>query len=204
MVITRFQRILTIPPGPERTAAVVEWLQQQYEVEGREPPVLVGGAAVELFSGGAYTTGDLDFVGRSPDGGVRQRLREAGFERRGRHWIHEAAEIFIEFSGDTLDPGDSVEELQIGKHRLKILAPEAVLVDRLAAWQHWESAIDGAAVWLMYRSVKARLDRDELKAKATRREVLEALSRLERFARSLGDRDPTPEELESRSKETPS
>ncbi len=67
-------------PGPERTAALVAWFQGLFE-DRSEAPVLVGGGAVELYTGGAYVTGDLDFVGSTTDS-VAERLQEEGFKRR--------------------------------------------------------------------------------------------------------------------------
>lgn len=66
--------LLTLPEGPTRTAAVVEWVQHLF-APGARPP-LVGGAAVELLTGGAYTTGDIDLVGEADDA-VAKRLLEA-------------------------------------------------------------------------------------------------------------------------------
>ena len=45
--------IFTLSPGPERTVQIVAWIQSI-----QPGLVLVGGAAVEVYSGGAYTTGD--------------------------------------------------------------------------------------------------------------------------------------------------
>ncbi|MGQ0677506.1 MAG: hypothetical protein ACT4N4_15660 [Rhodospirillales bacterium] len=50
---------------------------------GLEPPVLVGGAAVELYTSGAVFTGDFDFV--TP----HQRELEAAFQEYGFERIHE-------------------------------------------------------------------------------------------------------------------
>ena len=60
-----FEMILALPEGPERTTVIVEWIQSLYADDDRVP-VFVGGAAVEILTGGAYTTGDLDFVGSVP------------------------------------------------------------------------------------------------------------------------------------------
>lgn len=57
---------LSVSAGPQRTAAIVAWVQSLF-TEENQVPVLVGGAAVEILTGGAYTTGDLDFVGIVPD-----------------------------------------------------------------------------------------------------------------------------------------
>jgi hypothetical protein len=77
---------------------VAQWIQNLFEAR---PPVLAGGAAVELYTAGAYTTGDLDFIGDVTEE-VARSLREAGFEREGRHWIHREAELFVEFPGSAV------------------------------------------------------------------------------------------------------
>ena len=51
--------------GPAKTARLAAWVQGLYEGLG-SAPILVGGAVVELITGGAYTTGDLDFAGTVP------------------------------------------------------------------------------------------------------------------------------------------
>ena len=66
-----FETILALPEGIERTAALAAWFQSLFS-PGAEVPILVGGAAVEIYSGGAYTSGDLDFVGEV-DAGLAER-----------------------------------------------------------------------------------------------------------------------------------
>lgn len=198
-----FESILQLPRGQKRSAALAAWFQGLCEAEGQPSPVLVGGGAVELYTGGAYTTGDLDFFGAEPGPGVERSLRDAGFGRHGRHWIHEDAEIFIELQASTLDEGTGVDEIQVGDLRVRALAPEAVLVDRLAAWVHWRSSLDGAVALLLYRGLGDRLDAATLRSLATRSEVLEGLDRLRRFVLELGDREPSTEEIEEWSREIP-
>jgi len=198
-----FEVIAQTPPGRQRSAAIVEWFQGLYETEGQEAPVLVGGGAVELYTGGAYTTEDLDFVGSVPGPGVERELREAGFERHGRHWIHEEAEIFLELPASALDEGSRVDEVEVEGHRLKVLAPEAVLVDRLAAWVHWRSSLDGVAAFLLYRELGPGLDQEALHSLAVRDEVLEGLDRLERFVEKLGKSEPSAAEVEQWALEIP-
>jgi len=60
-----FPEAASLPEGPQRTAAIAVWIQSLFSEE-KQVPVLVGGAAVEILTGGAYTTGDLDFVGSVP------------------------------------------------------------------------------------------------------------------------------------------
>ncbi len=176
--------------GPDRTAALVEWIQGQ--PGGGEVPILVGGAAVELFTGGAYRTGDLDFVGRiSPEAGLR--LRKHGFRRAGRHWIRDEGEIFIELPAATLDPDEMAVDLRRGEVVVRVIAPEDLVIDRLAAWQFWESAEDAVNAFLIWRAND--LDRSRLEARAERREVLAALRSLEAFRARWEKEDPCADEL---------
>ncbi len=78
--------------------------------KGFEPPVLVGGAAVELYSGSAINTGDFDVVtGRQDE--FEQALREQGFTKLGGSghtplgWIHPDLKLGFEVVSSTLLDG---------------------------------------------------------------------------------------------------
>lgn len=183
--------ILALSEGPVRTAALVSWLQGLYEPD-ESKPILVGGAAVELYTGGAYKTGDLDFVGTVPPA-VASALKKAGFERRGRHWLHEIGEIFIEFPSSGLDIGEESVVLEVENQRVVVVDPEALIADRLAAWQVWKSPEDGVNAWLITRGRTLDLQRLDTLAEAR---GVSAAARV--FAEAVGrwqGADPTREEL---------
>lgn len=185
--------ILTLPDGPEKTAALVAWVQSLYDDQA-SIPVLVGGAAVELLTGGGYTTGDLDFVGDVPEAVARQ-LSDAGFERKGRHWIHREGQLFLEFPASALEPDEEAVDLEVEGQKILLLAPEAVLVDRLASWQFWGSTADGVNAFLVLRAMDDQIDHEKLEQLVQTREVSRSWARLEDFARRFSTRDPTPDEL---------
>ncbi len=184
--------ILALPEGVRRTAVLVAWVQGIYGVDDPKP-ILVGGAAVELYTGGAYTTGDLDFVGSVP-ATVAKALAEAGFERRGRHWIHDPGQIFLEFPASGLDWGEEAITLEVEGERIVVVEPEALVADRLAAWQVWESPQDGVNAWLIARG--RSLDFQRIEALAGARGVSAAAARLAEILERWRGRDPTEEELE--------
>ena len=155
--------------------------------------MLVGGAAVELYTGGGYTTGDLDFVGSVP-GAVSRVLESEGFRRVGRHWVHEKGQVFIELPGDSLRDGERAAELRRAGVIVRAIGPEELLVDRLAAWQFWGSEQDGVNAFLIWRA--NRLDEKRLRVLAAAREVSAALASLAAFRRSLRGKTPTPKRLE--------
>ena len=181
-----------MPPGPGRTAALVAWFQGLYVALGEEPPVLVGGAAVELYTGGAYTTGDLDFVGVVPEA-VAERLREEGFSKEGRLWVH-SDDVYIELPGRALDDDDRKARLEVENGFVELLSPEDLIVDRLAAWKFWRSEADAVNAYLIYRAQREKLDGDRLRALAAKRRVADAFEELERFCAASGF-EASPEEL---------
>ena len=186
--------MLSFPEGPRRTAAIAAWVQGLFSGED-QAPVLVGGAAVEILTGGAYTTGDLDFVGFVPPP-VREILEENGFKKSGRHWIHEVAEVFLEFPGDALDPKERAIRHEAYGYNLILVSLEDLLVDRLGAWAHWKSGVDGANALLLYRICRSEIDDDRLTRRAREAGFEPALEALRDFDRDWVESDPDPEVLE--------
>lgn len=185
--------ILERPEGPARTAGLVAWIQGLFP-EGAEP-VLVGGAAVELYTGGGYVTGDLDLVGFVPRD-VAATLRSSGFTRKGRHWLHEAGQVLVAFPGEALRDGERRARLRVGEHEVVVVSIEDALADRLAAWQHWKSVVDGVNAWLLWRAQKTAIEKARLAERAAALHAEAALRALLVLVRRLGRRQPTSEEIE--------
>jgi len=196
----RFKEIVALPEGVARTARLVAWVQGLFG-EGT-PPVLVGGAAVEVYTGGAYTTGDLDLVGTiSPE--VSRALSSEGFVRRGRHWVHEGAQVFLEFPSAALAEGEKAVRLRVGACEVVAISPEDLLAERLAAWKHWRSAIDGANAWLLYRAQRSVLNRRRLAERCRAHDATDALGALQAFSRRARRRSPSDKEIEAWAQKVP-
>lgn len=166
--------ILNLPEGPTRTSALVEWFQSLFEDE--EVPVLVGGAAVELYTAGAYTTGDLDFAGEVTPR-VARRLHEAGFDKEGRSW-RLGDDVFLELPSSSLDPGARAMRLVVGDRSVLVLGVEELLLDRLAAWKHWGSEIDATNALLLCTQHRRRIDDDRLRRLAVEAGIEDSLASL--------------------------
>jgi len=79
-------------------------------------PVVVGGTAEDYWSADEYHETDLDLVAWSLTPRDRVRLRELGFTKTGRHWVHAATGVPVEFPETTL-AGD------VGRIRREELRP---------------------------------------------------------------------------------
>jgi hypothetical protein len=106
--------------------------------------VLTGGACVSIFSDNAYLSNDLDFIEEIPAGPrkLRKVLKEIGFEREKRHYIHPDTLFFLEFPPGPLSIGEEhisqVIELEFDTGKLRLLSPTDCVKDRLAAFYHWD------------------------------------------------------------------
>ena len=174
-IVKTFACIRALKEGVRRTASIAAWFQNLDEATAL---VLVGGAAVELFTGGAYQTGDFDFLGRLSRK-AEVRLREEGFRKSGRNWIHDQEEIFIDLPGSELDPGEKSVRLQTEGVEVLCIAPEELVVDRLAAWMFWSSSQDAVNALLIWDAND--LDVERLEQFAERRGVGPALKSLREF-----------------------
>lgn len=185
---------MRLPDGPARTAGLAAWVQSLFP-PGRVP-VLVGGGAVELYTGGAYTTGGLDFVG-VVTAVAASKLEQSGFAKHGRHWVHEVGQVFIEFPGAALAPGESAAIVEVGASQVLVVRLEDLVAERLATWQGWRSMVDGINAWLLYSLQQAAIDRNRLRERASELGCEPALASLLGLARRAVRRDLRKGELET-------
>ncbi len=134
---------MTSPWRPEFEAAlsVLASISDALVDRGHSRPILVGGAALELYSASAYTTGDFDLVAARQDL-VEQQLRHAGFVRPSgpgtltRGWIHPDLKLGFEIVGNNLLGGHAdstrLRLLSIGTSGdVAVIAIEDLIADRM-------------------------------------------------------------------------
>ena len=119
-IVTGLLARLRLPDGPRRTAALAAWFQGLYP-EG-QAPVLVGGAAEELYTRTDRLLDDLDFIGDVPPH-VAERLRRVGFREIGRRWILDSDGIVLDIPASRLREGAASVTVDIDGSRVLVLRP---------------------------------------------------------------------------------
>lgn len=105
--------------------------------------VLSGGGAVQIYSGNAYLSHDLDFVTSAPTRRIAAALAPLGFKHDGRRsFVHPSTPFFVECPAGPLMVGDEYVR-EWAEHETKagiiqILTPTQCVMDRLAAYFHWK------------------------------------------------------------------
>lgn len=144
-------------------------------------PVVVGGHALEFYTLGGYTTGDIDLVIPGLPKEIDKILKDFGFEKIGRHWDSEEFDIAVEVPASTLD-GDYERILKANIEGLKVyfIGIEDLIIDRLNAYVFWKSEEDGLWAENLMRIHKSKVDWKYLRKRCQEENTLPAFQRLRR------------------------
>ncbi len=134
------------PYRPEFEAALrlLARISAGMDSAGYRPPVLVGGAAVEIYTRGAVNTGDFDLACGRQDvlEGLMQRhgfVRPSGPGNATRGWVHPELRLGFEVVSDTLLDGmadrEMVQVVELAPDgAIAVIAPEDIIADRMGQY----------------------------------------------------------------------
>lgn len=134
------------PYRPEFTAAleIFARVSEDMAAQGLQRPVLVGGAAVEIYSASAINTGDFDIVTGSQTK-LERLFAQHGFVRPSgpgmatRGWIHPDLKLGFEVVSSTLLDGQAdrnrVRPIRVGSSGIvTVIAVEDIIADRMGQY----------------------------------------------------------------------
>lgn len=106
---------------------------------------LSGGAAMSIYTDNKYLTRDLDFVTSARSKELKAILEPLGFTDAsdGRHFEHKPSGWLVECPpgpvafGDTILRETDIPVIDCEFGRLRVITPTQSLMDRLAAYFHW-------------------------------------------------------------------
>ena len=164
----------------ERKLLFLGWLSRELKALGAPAPIVVGGTSVEIYTGGIYTSGDIDLVYPFRDM-LEEVLRGTGlFRREGRFFISDELEIFLEVVDSRLW-GDESRAIVLdlgGGLELRVIGIEDIIIDRLSACKHWNSRVDCELAEILLRKYRNQVDWTYLQRRASEEEVDELLREL--------------------------
>lgn len=105
--------------------------------------VLSGGAVVSIYTDNEYESGDLDFISPASTNSIAKAIAILGFVQEGRMFSHPRTPLFVEFPAGPLAIGDrlirpsEVAQKRTAAGTLRLLTPTQCVMDRLAAYFHW-------------------------------------------------------------------
>lgn len=125
----------------EELAALISQALESAGIVG----TLSGGGAVTVYSENAYLSHDLDFVSSARLTAIRDAIAPLGFHgvAGARQFEHPLSPFYVEFPpgplafGETTFTDDEGTVLQTIYGPLRIVTPTQILMDRVAAYTHW-------------------------------------------------------------------
>ena len=137
--------------------------------------IVVGGSAIEVYTRGGYTSGDIDLTGDRRK--IHLVLKAWEFKDEGRLWTHKDWKVAVEVVGAQYNGSlfrTSLIETPYGP--VRVAAIEDLLIKRLAEAKHWKvkKALDEAAI--LWAATADRLDYSYLEEQAKRYDVVDILS----------------------------
>jgi hypothetical protein len=137
------------------------------EDRGKPAPVLIGDLALSYYTRDIYFAADIDLAYADRDA-LDAVLRELGFVKKGRYWVHEGLDMAVEVPASELAGEDAQREfveLDGGLHCV-IIGLEDLIIDRLSACKHWKSEVDCEMTELLIVRYRQELDWAYLEKKA--------------------------------------
>ena len=127
---------------------------------------LVGGQAVETYTGGEFRTGDIDITttDRKTTEDILERI---GFRIEGMIWLNETLGIAVHIVG--LLPSRGMEKartIQVGPYTVRTVGVEDLIVDRLAPAKFWKSQRDAEQARALFQGFKKQIDMRYLRKRA--------------------------------------
>lgn len=138
----RLESLAREPDLPRRRLVALALVADRLAEDGIEP-ILVGGAALELYTAGGYATGDVDLALPSiPE--VDRAFADLGFAKRGRFWLREDLDLLFEAPAPAGLPGETWPrtEIEVEGLRVVVIGVEDLLLDRVRAAVRWRSDED--------------------------------------------------------------
>lgn len=90
----RLKELTGIEDPVKRRTLIVGILTDEIKKRGGREPMVVGGLALETYTQGSYTIGDIDI--KAPKEILETILKEWQFIKKGRVWFNEDMDIYID------------------------------------------------------------------------------------------------------------
>jgi hypothetical protein len=135
---------------------------------------LVGGQAVETYTAGQFTTGDIDITTTDKER-TEKTLEQIRFKKEGMIWLGEPLGLAVHIVSEYPSRSQNVRKIEVGQYMVNIIGVEDLIVDRLAAAKLWKSERDKEQAIVLFKTFANTLDRTYLSRRAEEMGVTDKL-----------------------------
>jgi hypothetical protein len=131
---------------------------------------LVGGQAVETYTAGQFTTGDIDIT-TTDRKATEEILGRIGFKREGMVWINEAISVAVHIVDLIPNRTEKTRLIHVGPYTVRVVGVEDLIIDRLAAAKFWKSKRDEEQARALFNAFAKQIDTKYLRKRAREEKV---------------------------------
>ncbi|TMI18042.1 hypothetical protein E6H32_07095 [Candidatus Bathyarchaeota archaeon] len=135
---------------------------------------LVGGQAVETYTAGQFTTGDIDITTTDQEA-TEEILALLGFKREGMVWINEAISVAVHIVDMVPKRVEKVRTIHVRNYAVRVVGVEELIIDRLAAAKFWKSQRDAEQAKALLSGFSKSIDVKYLRRRAKEEKVDDVL-----------------------------
>ena len=143
---------------------------------------LVGGQAVETYTAGQFTTGDVDITTTDQEA-TERLLTRLGFRREGMIWLNEKLAIAVHIVGSYPTRTEKVRTVEVGPYRVRVVGVEELIIDRLRAAKSRRSGRDAEQALVLFSGFRKRINLEYLRRRAKEEKVDDILPEAEMMDR---------------------
>lgn len=152
------ERILLSEGAPDRRLRAFAALLATDSGLGTSGLTVVGGSAIEIYTNGAYISGDIDLVVAVPSK-VRDVLRSWGFKDEGKLWTQSKLGLYVDLVGRWNSGSERLTRVVQTKYgSVRLGAVEDLIVKRLLETRYWGEKSALAQAILLTRQFGPDLD----------------------------------------------
>ena len=176
------------PDEAKRYLILIGWITKRFEELKLGRIVITGGFAVEVYTGKAYRTMDVDIIVEGVKAKeVLERLVEKFSDKIGRGYLprYDVLEVkSIDIVSVTYEGAEPVK-VTINDYYVYLEPPEDLIAKYLSGWKFWGSTEDrDKALWL-YIVWKDKLDMKYLEIKVQSKKVKDKFEELKTLSKEL-------------------
>lgn len=150
--------------------------------------VIVGGEAIDIYTGGTFASADIDLLVQSRTI-TEKLLNKFGFEKqKNTLWLNKDLAIVVHviessYSGDS----DRLKTMKIGKYEIQIASPEYLIKDRLCSFKFWKDnpQSDMEKCVALLRIYSDSIDNSYLDKLAKENDIVDVLAEARKYASTV-------------------
>ena len=185
-VVSLLPKFRELDTTPERHIYLLWLVTRAVTILGGNRPILVGGGAVEFYTGVRFSTGDLDLV--APGSAIcEEALCSLGFERppNARHYINRTISALVEIHSDALQANEEPVEVVYQKTPLLIISPEDCLTERINKYKKHGSTLDLLNAFLIAFHQRDRINEETMVERMESKKLWKYYRPIEDISRAL-------------------